>query len=1108
MTGRGMIARNGVRTVLRARRRAVLFTALILLLTLTLALGLGMWSYCRETLAEMDETYTSVALLEYLGQDYPDGSVADENARQAASVLDDAAIASLDGVERWERNDRALAAMDGYLRSSGEIPYGDQAVLTVFNLIPRYDYAQLTEDQLAENYVATDFDSMTCRIHVSGLLGGDAQVPYYTPYNMASATEDTYVVIMPYSGETTLITPEGRIDLWSIPGIAAYTYSAASDSYQSDAQVLVGYDAIVSRCLYSLEGREGIAVTIELGDSGFVGEKGRHYLIHGQFVETGAANRTLVITDFYDGCETKPYAEISGSDDPLLRDSLFTQYAQHYRMANNYVTLEASDDIPALEVFQQGYLSLREGRFPAAGETGVCVADGAMADICGLTVGDTIDLTRMTSTAADRFDLTVTDEVRTLTVVGVTTALKEYQGTVWVSGAEGGFGEPLFGYQLGRAVLDNRTARQAADALQAMAPDGVRVTLYDQGYSAAAQPLEAMESTASAVTLAAACGTLAVLVLFAYLFVGRQRETVSVLMSLGTPARGIRLWLLSGAAVVAGSAALLGTLLSAVTLRGMLHLALYAAQSLYAVDQRYSQAAVGIALERSGEIAAPVWPSLAAGGAVLVLSLLLCLLFLRQARQQNTPKRGRLSVRVPKDGTSLAGRGPLRFAMLSARRGGWRSLVVPAAALVLSLFLGLLAATAEGWNRQTDALYETSTLTGQAVSTNGRWNTGLLVPADAARTLWKSGMLSDLSVSLGWHYWRSDEIPRFAENSFGQERRQAWIGSQPQVVALNSLAAAPAYMNSQPPAVSWLDGWDGSFLADSVYQPFYHALLPGAGGLYGDEAQTYPCIVGADYAARHDLALGDTFFVWISWNTMNRTLETAVSLCVVGTVNQTGMAESIYVPFGFWGDPAWITGEEDILAPGERPDFTFRDRETMEKYFYGTTNYGTCTFTLRSAYDLEPFRQYLARQEFSQVRSAGKNRTTLLLLDQSFTETVSALGRYITFSRILFPALFLMVGLMGFLISWLMINGRRMEFAIMRGLGASQKRVFASFFLEQALLCLTGCLIGCAGLLLLSGGLVKWLAVLAFLLCYLAGCALSVQAVGRTNLMALLSERE
>ena len=56
---------------------------------------------------------------------------------------------------------------------------------------------------------------------------------------------------------------------------------------------------------------------------------------------------------------------------------------------------------------------------------------------------------------------------------------------------------------------------------------------------------------------------------------------------------------------------------------------------------------------------------------------------------------------------------------------------------------------------------------------------------------------------------------------------------------------------------------------------------------------------------------------------------------------------------------------------------------------------------------------------------------------------------------------------MGFLIPWLMINGRRMEFAIMRELGASQKRVFASFCIEQVLLCLTGCLIGCTNLMAL-----------------------------------------
>lgn len=100
------------------------------------------------------------------------------------------------------------------------------------------------------------------------------------------------------------------------------------------------------------------------------------------------------------------------------------------------------------------------------------------------------------------------------------------------------------------------------------------------------------------------------------------------------------------------------------------------------------------------------------------------------------------------------------------------------------------------------------------------------------------------------------------------------------------------------------------------------------------------------------------------------------------------------------------------------------------------------------------------------------------------------------------------VGLLGFVISWLMVNGRRMEFAIMRGLGASRGRVFLSFFLEQALLALAGCALGGLVLTALGAGGTGWLATAGFLICYLAGCALAVLAVVRTRLIQLLSEKE
>ena len=78
----------------------------------------------------------------------------------------------------------------------------------------------------------------------------------------------------------------------------------------------------------------------------------------------------------------------------------------------------------------------------------------------------------------------------------------------------------------------------------------------------------------------------------------------------------------------------------------------------------------------------------------------------------------------------------------------------------------------------------------------------------------------------------------------------------------------------------------------------------------------------------------------------------------------------------------------------------------------------------------------------------------------------------------------------------------------MRGLGASRRRVFCSFFLEQGALALLSCVLGGLVLTATGAGWAGWLAAAGFLVCYLIGCALAVLAVGRTKLMSLLSERE
>ena len=1128
-----MIVRNGVRSTLRARGRTILFTLLILLLTVALTLGLGMWAYCAQTLAAMDESYTSVALVEYMGEDYPEGDAADEYARQAAQSLDGTAVAAIDGVELWEGSDQALAALSGYQRDQGVIPYEDYAVVVATNLSP------MTPTQS----VVTEAD-LSCRAIQEGelvsLYGPDgelqAQVPYYEygmDWSIGRAGYYSLKIDEDGSRRYTLVAEEDLPEVRYVLDCISRSTPPYQGQYYGpdlgwDTQGYMGYAAgngqyliydvvysgSITQALYSQDGRDNILAIFEAGDTGFVPERGRRYLLHGTFVQGASSNATFAVTDFYEGCDTPPYLELSGADDPALTDSLFADYADYYQLVNNYVRLEASDDIAALECFQQGALFLEQGRFPQAGEVGVCVVDGLTAAQLGLELEDTVELSVLSSAEDGRFDLTVGEDTRTLEVVGITNALEDYPGCLWVSSAEGGFGQPLFGYQLGRAVLDNARGRQAADAIQAMVPDGVRVTLYDQGYSTAAQPLQAMESTAMAVTAACAAGVLVVLFLFGYLFVGRQRETVSVLVSLGTPAGKIRLWLLSGAAVVAGAAALVGAVIGGLSLGGILQAALSSAQDLYAVDQRYSEAAIGVAKEAPAPGQLPRWPAAAAGLAVFVLALALCLFFLGQARKQTAPKRGRTSVRVPKGGTSTAGGGAPRFALLSARRGGWRSTVVPASALVLALLLGLLSASATSWSGQIDQLYDTAQLTGQVTSANGRQSTDLTVSAPNARLLWNSGMFSDLSVSLGWHYWFDGEMPAFGAGGFAEETRSAWIRQQPELVALNGLSAAPAFYYGDPPQVEWLEGWDESFLRGSDYYSILDCMSywQGYPVSYSGASEwlTYPCLVSQGFLEERGLELGDTFEMQVRMEIRDQDHDLVLSFQIVGAYSGSASQREIYVPLSFWCDSSWITGEEAPVADGERitSSSSFSDKAGRDAYFYISTNFSTCRFTLASPRQLDDLRDYLEGQGFSQVGSLARNRTTVVLQDQSFVETVGGLGRYVTFSQILLPVLCAAVGLLGFVISWLMVNGRRMEFAIMRGLGASRGRVFCSFFLEQGALALLGCVLGGLVLTATGAGWAGWLAAAGFLVCYLIGCALAVLAVGRTQLMSLLSERE
>lgn len=1118
-----MMFRYGLLWVLRGRRRLALFLGLVMALTACVTLSLGMLFYSRQMLARCDDYYTSIAVVEYRGGDTSDQDAADDYARAAADLLDDEAIRGVEGVLRWERWAQVLASLEGYTRTSGTIPYGDMGVITVEHILSTPVYTdQLTAlpaDQQPELLAAMSTQSselvvvergmpvLTVPIYTYDPDSGQCETLCWNP--QLGAAEEVTCPASELAGTYVLKDPQREgAGGFSIHDESDYRLSALLQKlYQYDPetgevlelrQVVAGYDAMIGEVFYARDDVAGSLVVLPADASGFVPEPGKRYVLHGAFY-TSALHGGLAfqVLDFDGEDDTLPYLELEPGEG-VPEDSPFAARAALYQNANNYIRLTFSGDISALKEFQQGYLRLEQGRFPAEGEQGACVVSGATARAAGLTLGDSIQLNVLRSQPDDRFQLTQGEERLNLTVVGITDAGDDYDGCVWTA-PEPELAEPeLYGYTLGQAVVDNANGPETVQALQALMPSQVQVTLYDQGYSSASQPLRVMGSTALAMALASILGTLAVLTLFAYLFVGQQRDTLGLLRDLGAPEGAVNCWLLSGATVVSAAAVLLGGALGWLLQGRVLTGAHAALQTLYRSDTRYSDANLGLSLELRFDGEIPLWYLALVLAGVFLTGVVLCVAFLGRAYAQDNPARGR-QVRIPRGKTWVWGRGVLRQALRNLVRRGCRSWVVPALALCLILVMGVLAASGQSRQQQLDQLYNTTQISGQLMSQNGRYDSNLVIGASTVRTLWNSGLLDHLSVSTGWHYWLAQEMPDFGTGEFAQARRNAWISRQPQLTALNSLEAAAEFFRA-PPQVEWLEGWDESFLARPG--PGWYENSDLYPGLFDGEPEPVPALASRQFLEEQGWSLGDVVTVWFRAGDV----ETACRLQIVGTFARSSARDNLYVPLSFGVPPELLLGQEDVIT-GSRPPSAINSVQELERYQLLTTSFAACRFTLASARQLEDLRDYLAAQGFSQVGTDGTIRTAVVLGDGLFQKTVRDLSRSIIFERLLLPTLLVIEVGVSVTVIWLLLSGRRGEIALLRGIGAGRGTVFALLFLEYALLSLAGCL--GAGLLMalfLDTGGAGWSIAGVFFLCNLAGCGLDVGLVNRVTLIRLFSE--
>lgn len=1130
-----LAVKNGLKSIWRSPGKTILFFLLILALTAMLALGLCVYSAVAEYLDACNAYYRTIGVLEYVGADYPDPHVYDIKMADALQQLDLPFLKQQPGVRAWDANRSALGSIAGLQRSDQLVYNQDMAVIVVDN-------------QFWEG-------------HTGGYQGIIQECPY-SFYDQ--------------SGKSVFLSPDGLEGLEIEPG----------QRYIFTGRYIRGQNSYVWFLPepWSLQG---------LGSE------------DGQRVPAGAPL----------------------PDGPIPENSIHNQVAQVMLARNNGVRVQMTDDVDNFYPFQQQELYLKEGRSFTPEEYAqgarVCMLPEYLAQHLKVSVGDTISLSMYFTQAEGIYDAYAPGDPPDLTdpytVVGIFNTADAYIDWVFVPNSPAyPAAECPTGYTVGQFQLENHLAASFDQQASQHLPNGFRLEIYDQGYSVTVAPFRELLRIGQ-IFLAVCClVVLAVLSLYGYLFVYRQREAAETMLALGSGRPHIYSYFAAGSGLIALLAAGLGAFVSSLLERRVMTFVADFAAKYQTTDLRYSNANLSISKELTFSPQTAAWLFLAAAGILLVLALLSCAVFTRSAlaaRKTKKPKKQRAPRHSGKS-SHLSG-GLLKYPLLSIRRGGIRSLVVVLTAAVVAVFLGQLTTTADVYRNKLQYVYDNTTLRGHITDSKGKRIGGLTIRANDIQDLYDTGLLHCLNASSSGAHYKLEGIRRDAdgtlydvasipipESEFALATLMARFAAGSRLVALTSLADMPEAFFSGPPAVTWLDGYDESCLR-------------------GEDPAI--CLLSSRMMEQEGVELGDIIRIMVCMDSVGYFYES--EYLVVGSYVPQGAEDTLYTPLDFpfpVGRPAGTTvprdpfplespsdltftyadhpvtfleakNAEDFLAAHSGPNqivwsfdgilagdletltdnYCFVSRELWEEtaphmnyriritsstnmqvdytiigiyekatigepdlYCSSLTEYSlepsgvydeatvlkkvlpyitfeSSIFTFSDLKNLSALKDAISELGFSGVNQNNPSggiaaRTYLVIYDKDFHSTVNSLNRQIQYLDALYTCLYVLTGLIGLVVAYLLVAARKRELAIMRGLGASHVRIFTAFFLEQLLLSLLGCGAG-LGIWAALGRpspRLHWLMTGIFLACWLFGTGISTLHLQSSKALAVLSDKE
>ncbi len=879
------------------------------------------------------------------------------------------------------------------------------------------------------------------------------------------------------------------------------------DIYTYDEQQNV-YTAMVEECLYSREDNTKKMILLSVPDGTPPLAYPAAYLAVGEYAnfDWGFISFQALSCSFHKDGQTVTLPPLLTVEAPEAETIPFRQYAESLQTQNNGCRVTRTSALEDLYPLHQQILTLTEGRCFTQSEydqsVKVCVVSEQISMLLDAKVGDRIPFT-LFRTEGDLYD---PDNLRQVEagdyeIVGVVSNDTNYSFCVFIpASASEGTIQPVTGYTLGQFWLKNTEVPAFQAQFAPLSAKGFRLNIYDQGYAAAMEPMEELLFI-SGIFLAA-CLLLAFcsLALQGYLFISRQRETAGTMLALGSGRLHVCVYFLTGTLALVITGIALGFLISTQIEEQVFELLKGFAAQFAEQDLRFSSTRLAIMRTLDFHPASSTTSYLTAAVLLTGSSLLFTLfVFSVSLRKKKTKKRNLFKQRVPKKAAAISRlSGFFKYALLSLRRGVVRTAAVLMLGAAAALFFSQLTASLTGYQNQLAAYKANAAISGSATDFYGKQTSGLVVNGRPIANLTFSGLVTDccftrnlghikfLGVEGGEQlpfYWAPYDSFAYESTLFMLSRESAWVGT-------SSIANGPLFQGADSGIVEWLEGWSEADFIRLEEKTYY----PEPEIDYQVPYWTGPaiCALSKSMMEANGIRLGDKINTAAAYGhpTLNSVMA-PVQLLVVASYVSPKDNSAVYSPLTF------VREGLEYQEPFVSPDDSLRVRPFQTAGLSENLYYSSFTFTLTDSTRLDELRGALDQAGFTWVHSGNRARSCAVIEDKIFLDTVHSMERQIQYVRVLHNALYLLAGIIGFALAWLLLQSRRQEIAIMRALGTQPGRIVGNFLAEQFLLmtggleigvaagCLAGTPICQAQLLLTAAFLGIW--TLTTLICLIGG---------------------